>query len=286
VAGPGQRDVLVSVHQPNFLPWLRLLDKILASDIYVAYDTVQYTKSEYHARQRVRTYTGPAWLSLPLLSVRGQRQQLREVRLDPGQPFRPRHLKTLRAGYAKAPFFAEVYEVVEDVYARNQSWLVDLNVDLIEAICRYLGSPVRIVRASALPHHGDNTDRLVELVRQVGGTVHLTSTYGTQRRYVDWPRVQAAGIAVRAQAFEHPTYDQPWPGFVPDLAALDMLFCRGRATAEVLAACRRFHEVGPLAGEPAAEAPAEGQPPAGVPAAGEPAAGVDAGQVRRCRGCS
>ena len=48
----------VSVHQPNFMPWLKLLDKVLASDVYVAYDTVQYTKSEYHARQRVRTRTG------------------------------------------------------------------------------------------------------------------------------------------------------------------------------------------------------------------------------------
>lgn len=245
VSSPGAAgEVLVSVHQPNFQPWLKLLDKILASDVYVAYDTVQYTKSEYHARQRVRTYTGPAWLSLPLLSVRGQRQLLCEVLLDPGQPFRPRHLKVLRTGYAKAPFFAEVYALVEDVYARDHRRLVDLNVDLIEAICRYLGSPVRIVRASSLPHQGDNTDRLLGLVRAVAGTGHLTSTYGTERQYIDWPRVQAAGIAIRAQRFAHPVYPQPWPGFVPDLAALDLLFCRGPATAEILATRRCFAEVG------------------------------------------
>lgn len=232
--------LVVSVHQPNFLPWLKLLDKILASDVYVAYDTVQYTKSEYHARQRVRTHTGLAWLSLPLRSVPGQRQHICAVRLDDRQPFRDRHLKTLRIGYARTPHFAEVYGLVEEVYGRGQQRLVDLNLDLIEAICRYLGSPVRIVRASSLPHAGDNTERLVQLVRGAAGTVHLTSTYGTQRRYIDWPRVLAAGLAVHAQQFTHPRYRQAWPGFVADLAALDMLFCHGRDTARMLAAGRRF----------------------------------------------
>jgi hypothetical protein len=42
------------VHQPNFLPWLKLLDKILGSDVYVAYDSVIYTRSEYHDRQRIK----------------------------------------------------------------------------------------------------------------------------------------------------------------------------------------------------------------------------------------
>jgi hypothetical protein len=247
---------VVSVHQPNFLPWLRLLDKILASDVYVAYDTVQLTKSEYHARQRVRTCTGAAWLTVPVLSVPGQRQRIEQARIDTGQPYQARHLKTLRAGYARAPYFSEVYGIVEAVYARRHSRLVDLNVDLIEAFCRYLASPVRIVRASTLPHAGDNTDRLVQLVRQVAGTVHLTSTYGTGRQYIDWPRVQAAGIAVRSQVFEHPAYDQPWPGFVAGLAALDMLFCRGPDTAHILAERRRFTDVATGAGAPRVSSPA------------------------------
>ena len=34
--------IRVSLHQPNFLPWTKLFDKILASDIYIAYDSVQY----------------------------------------------------------------------------------------------------------------------------------------------------------------------------------------------------------------------------------------------------
>lgn len=249
-------EVTVSVHQPNFLPWLKLLDKILASDVYVAYDTVQYVKSEYHARQRVKSHTGPVWLTMPVRGVPGARQLLREARIDNGQPFRHRHLRLLRTCYTKAEFFDEVYPIVEEVYGRGHDVLVDLNLDLIEALCRYLDSPVRIVRASSLPHDGDNTDRLVQLVRRAGGNVHLTSTYGTERTYIDWDRAREAGVGVRSQVFDHPVYDQLWRGFVPNLAALDMLFTHGRTTGKVLSAGRRFDDVD-AAGAAVAEAAAE-----------------------------
>jgi hypothetical protein len=226
---------VVSVHQPNFLPWLKLLAKILDSDVFVAYDTVQFTRSEFHARQRVLTYTGPAWLTVPVRRVPGVREPIAAVRIEDRQPWARRQLKTLRAGYAKTPCFTEVYELVESVYSRQWTLLADLNVALIETICRYLGSPVRIVRASTVEHRGDNTERLVDLVAAVGGSVHLTSTYGTQRSYLDWDRVGAAGIEVRPQVFTHPEYAQAWPGFRPGLACLDLLFARGRDTAELLA---------------------------------------------------
>jgi hypothetical protein len=278
--------LVVSVHQPNFMPWLKLLDKILASDVYVAYDTVQYTQSEYHARQRVRTHTGPAWLSLPLRSIRGQRQLIGQVYLDRRQPFGVRHLKTLHIGYAQTPYFAEVYGLVEEVYGRGQERLVDLSLDLIEAFCRYLGSPVRIVRASSLPHAGDNTERLVQLVRGVAGTVHLTSTYGTERQYIDWPRLARAAIAVRAQQFDHPTYQQAWPGFVAGLAALDMLFCRGPDTARALAAGRRFVPItgADLNGADLNGADLNGAEPGGGDPGGGGRASADGQVGQPCRG--
>lgn len=239
-------EVVVSIHQPNFMPWLKLLDKVLASDVFIAYDTVQYTRSEYHSRQRVKTIQGAAdWLSVPLLSKRGSPPALiREVRIDNSQPFRPRHLRRLRLTYGRTPYFAEVYALIEEVYRRNQEFLVDLNLDLLHAFCEYLRSPVRIVRAHTLTHDGDNTDRIIQLVQAVAGDVHLTSTFGPDRTYICWPEVRRAGIAVRTQEFTHPSYDQPFGPFVPQLAAVDMLFCAGPRTAQLLEANRRLIDIG------------------------------------------
>ncbi|NDL59655.1 WbqC family protein [Phytoactinopolyspora mesophila] len=237
------KDVVVSVHQPNFQPWLRLLDKILASDVYVAFDTVQYTKSEYHARQKIKTPTGPMWLSVPVRHVRGVQQLIQDVRIENAQPFRRQHLRRLRLSYGSMPYFDEIYPILEEVYGRDQEKLADLNLDIIKALCEYLETPVRIVRASTLPHSGDTTQRLVQLVQAVGGTTHLTSTYGTERRYVDWTVMHRAGLRVEAQMFEHPVYEQIGDEFIANLAAIDMLFSCGTETAEILAGRRRHEEI-------------------------------------------
>jgi hypothetical protein len=236
---------MVSIHQPNFLPWLKLLDKILASDVYIAYDTVAYTKSEYHARQKVRTHTGTTWLTLPLRHVPGTRQRIMDVRLDNSQPFRYRHLRLLRGSYGSAPYFDEIYPMVEEIYRREHERMVDLNLDLIEAFRAYLAAPVRIVRASALPHEGGRTERLVQLVRAVGGSEHLTSTFGGGHQHVEWELFFQAGIELRSQQFTHPEYDQVGPGFIPHLSAVDMLFMCGPRTREALAARRRLVRIDP-----------------------------------------
>ena len=236
--------MLVTVHQPNFLPWLKLLDKILASDVYVAYDTVQYTKSEHHSRQKIKRSIGPGLLTVPVIHPR--QQPLNEVRIadrldNPRLDFRRKHLAILRQEYCRAKYFEDVYPLVEEVYGRHQEFLVDLNLDLITAFCSYLGATTRIVRASALVHDGDNTQRLIDLVRNAGGDAHLTSTFGTSRQYIDWQRLQEADIPVHSQDFDHPVYDQLWgDDFVPHLSALDMLFCCGPETGSILNARRHI----------------------------------------------
>lgn len=249
------RNRVVSVHQPNFMPWLKLLDKILASDVYVAYDTVQFTRSEYHARQRIRRGAGAMWLTVPVHRIPGRRQTLREVRIDNSQAFRARHLEAVRCAYEHSPYFAELYPRLERVYRGEQETLVEFNLEIISTLCAYLGSTVRIVRASALPHAGTNAERLVALTRAAGGDRHLTSTYGPERSFVDWPAVSDAGITILSQRFAHPVYEQPHGPFLPDLSAVDMLFGHGRDTASLLAGRRDALEVPPLRETPTGAAP-------------------------------
>jgi hypothetical protein len=225
---------IVSVHQPNFLPWVKLLAKIAASDVYVAYDSVQFTKREFHARQLLRTRQGgSAFLSVPVRHV-GRRQILTEVRIENRLPWRADHLRFLENNYRHAPWFGEVFPFVSDVYALDHERLVDHNIGLIEAMCGYLRLNVRIVRASALSHTGSREQRLLELVRGVGGDEHLTSTRTTHQ--IDWTPFRAAHLPVFEQYFRHPDYAPPGGTFLPDLSALDVLFWQGRRAAETIRA--------------------------------------------------
>ena len=233
----------VSVHQPNFLPWTKLFDKVLGSDVYIAYDSVQYTRSEFHSRQRITGRDGPVWLSVPVL-IRGRgRQPLCAVELVGDRAWRAAHLRLLTEHYRGAPYYREVMAVLESVYADDDRLLVDFNLRLLRALLDYVGATVRIARATWFDHGGDNTERIIQLTRAVAGDVHLTSTYGTPREYIDWTRVATAGIAVESQQFSEPRYRQQFEPFQPDLSVVDLLFAMGPATTGLLSARRQFDRV-------------------------------------------
>lgn len=232
----------VSLHQPNFIPWTKLLAKIAASDVYVAYDSVQFTRTEFHNRQRLRSRAGSVLLSASVRRAKS-RQRLCDVQLDNASDWRGLHLRIIEQEYRRAPHFDEVLPLLKAVYARDQELLVDFNLDLLHALCDYLGYATTIVRASALPHDGDNTDRLIALTTAVGGDEHITSTWGTDRRYIDWDRVTAAGIAIRTQEFLHPSYQQQFEPFEPNLGVLDLIFNQGRASATAISRSSTFPRV-------------------------------------------
>jgi hypothetical protein len=234
---------IVSIHQPNFLPWVKLLAKIVASDVYVAYDSVQFNKREFHARQLFPTERGaPVFLTVPVRHT-GRREPLRDMRIATEGPWRAQHLGFLAANYGGAPYFDEVFPLVADVYATGHELLAEHNIGLIEALCGYLGAGVRVVRASTLAHSGSREQRLLDLVRAVGGDHHLSSTQGTH--HIDWAPFHQVGIPVHLQDFTHPVYPQPYGAFVPNLSALDLLFQQGRSAIETLRVCTVLRQLDP-----------------------------------------
>jgi hypothetical protein len=235
----------VSVHQPNFLPWTKLFDKVLASDVYIAYDSVQYTHSEFHSRQWIAGRDGPVWLSVPVLTRGRGRQPLCDVELVRDRVWRAAHLRLLTEHYRHAPYFREVFALLESVYNGDDHLLADFNLRLLAALLEYVGATVQVIRATSLDHEGDNTERIIQLTQAVAGDVHLTSTYGTPRQYIDWLRVADAGIAVESQHFSEPCYKQQFEPFRPDVSVVDLLFAVGPAAAGLLSERRRFDRVLP-----------------------------------------
>ncbi|MGE5308553.1 MAG: WbqC family protein, partial [Deltaproteobacteria bacterium] len=69
--------MILSVHQPQYIPWLGYFDKIARSDAFVFLDCVQYKAREYQNRNRIRRKGGSMWLTVPVVS--NGRQPIREV---------------------------------------------------------------------------------------------------------------------------------------------------------------------------------------------------------------
>ena len=66
--------MIISVHQPQYIPWLGYFDKIEKSDLFVFLDEVQYKTREFQNRNKICTKDGWMWLTVPVV-VKGRREQ-------------------------------------------------------------------------------------------------------------------------------------------------------------------------------------------------------------------
>ena len=223
--------MIVTIHQPHYLPWMGYLGKILLADAFVLLDTVQYVKNEWQNRNRVRTSKGWQWLTVPV--EYHYPQTILDTRINNRAPWRRKHLKTLRQLYGKAAHFEQQFVFFERLYDRSWDRLVALNLEILRQLMKVLDVQVPIHLASEMDIEETHpTGRLIEICGKLGASVYLSGPSG--RDYLEVERFEKAGLGLQFQAYQHPTYEQLYPGFEPYMAVIDLLFCHGPEEARRL----------------------------------------------------
>ena len=228
--------MIVSVHQPQYLPWLGYFHKIDKSDCFVFLDSVQYKPREFQNRNRIRTKDGWIWLTVPVQVKGHYRQPIADVLIDNSQDWASDHRRSLQVWYAKAPFFKEHFPFFEDLYGRRWERLMELNISVIRYCLAALGMTTRVEFESELGTTEHSTARIIQLCKKLGASTYLSGTGG--KDYLDEAQLTAAGIQLAYQRFEHPRYGQQFVDsrhpFEPFMSVVDLLFNEGPASGTIL----------------------------------------------------
>ncbi len=218
--------MIVSGHQPNYLPWLGFFDKIQRSDIFIIEDNIQFEHQGFTNRNKILTADGVRWLSVPIQHA-NKPLLINEVRVsNKGEPnWGLRHWLTLKHSYCKAPFWQDYCDFFEKTYCREWTMLLDLNMHLIRGILRFLDIETPLIMSSSLGAKGRKSELIIAQCKKVGAEVQLAGVGG--KGYIDNKRFEEEGIKIMFQNFQHPCYPQTREGFVPNLSVVDFLFCAG-----------------------------------------------------------
>lgn len=229
----GRQTVLVGIHQPHYLPWLRYFEKIDACDAFVLLDTAQFSKNGWQNRNKIKTAQGELILTVPVHAHRDS--PIAAVEIDATQRWQARHLKAIEQNYGHTPHFDAVFDGIRHFY--HQSWrsLAELNFEMLHFWLNYLRIDTPIHRASELNTNGRSTERLINLVRAIGGDAYYSGAYALDT-YLDAPTLDRAGIQLRLQHWHAPEYPQQHGAFIPDLSILDLVMNVG---PDALAVIRR-----------------------------------------------
>ncbi len=211
--------MIISIHQPNFFPWLGYFYKIAHSDMFVVLDDVQYTKNSYINRSQIKTPQGCFWLTIPV--HRSLSTKINEI--DTSQlPWKEKCIKTLESFYKKAPYFMTYKEEVFFLLSQQYSSMADLNIVLIKYMCSVFDIKTPFFMASTLSSNLKSDDRLIELIEHLKGNVYLSGLGG--QNYQLEKKFEDKRIKLVYSSFKHPIYPQLWGEFEKGLSALDFLF--------------------------------------------------------------
>ena len=218
----------IVISQPMFFPWVGLLEQIRLADVYVHYDDVQFSKGSFTNRVQIKTAAGSQWLTVPLRDLK-LGQQIREVALDVKQDWRRRHLETLAQAYAQAPFKDEMLGVVKSVYGTPADTIGELAIASINEVCAYfeIADPSKFLYSSQLDVPGHSTQRVLDVVKLLGGTVYITG-HGA-RNYLDHELFESQGVSVEYMNYQKIPYPQLHGEFTPFVSSLDLIANVGKA---------------------------------------------------------
>lgn len=197
--------MIITAHQPNFLPGKSVIDKIAVSDAVIWLDEVQYTKGGYTNRNRL---PNGAWLTVPV-ERDTDGLPINRVRISEHGEWRLRMTRSLEQLGGNRDAIKLLIEEINRPYRL----LVGLNLALLDIGFKVLeidskrvfqshldgGHAVAAISEDAkalLPI----SERLAMMVDEMGGDVYLSGPSG--RKYLDEQPFLEKGIQVDYFKFE------------------------------------------------------------------------------------
>ncbi len=224
--------MILSAHQPAYLPWLGYFDKIARSDIFVYLDAVQFEKNSFINRNKIKTPQGPQWLTVPVKTKGHINATLRDTLIDDEQPWRSKHLKSIEMNYRKAPHFKDCFLKLEGLFTIPESNLAELCWQQLQFWLSEFDIKTKVVRSSEVTITSKKSDLVFDLCKLFGADHYLSGALG--KDYLEKNSFSAAGIKIEYQDYQSPVYPQLGGEFEPYMSIIDYWLNCGSGSKDIL----------------------------------------------------
>ncbi len=224
--------MILTAHQPVYLPWLGLFHKIALSDQFCYFDIAQYQKKDYNNRNKIKTQSGELWLSVPVESKNHYEKKVGEI-LIVQNGWQRKHIKTIKLSYQKALYYSDYMSEIQNLILDNSNGnLSDLNLAMLRYFMKCLGLDKTILKASDYQFKGEKSDLVLDMCQKLGASIYVFGEQG--RNYANIDKFKTRGIKPFFQDYHHPTYKQLHGKFIAFMSIIDLLFNNGPDSLKIL----------------------------------------------------
>ena len=216
----------VAIMQPYFFPYLGYFQLIAASDVFVLHDDVQYIKAGWVNRNRILSDGESRMITFPVQKDSHELPINARKYIQDGKA-RKDIINLIKQAYLKAPFFQQVFPLLNELMMFADNNVAHFNENLIRSIAGYLGLTCNITTSSGMNKNNSLTgeQRVLEICQQLGATKYI-NPQGGQSLY-DTATFRDRGIDLRFIVMRPVPYKQSTENFVPYLSIIDALMWLG-----------------------------------------------------------
>ena len=220
----------LGIMQPYFMPYIGYWQLMAAVDTYVVYDDVNYIKGGWVARNNILLQGQPYRFTIELSGASPNRQFCEVAIRDDFRKF----LRMLQNGYGRAPYFAEIMPLMEQICGFEDRTLGAFMLNSFQVILDYLDVPTQLVLSSDIRKdcslHG--SDKVKHICHLLGADTYINAIGGQQ--LYDKDDFRQADITLRFLQTNELTYEQGVTPFVSNLSIIDVLMHCGKTGTQQL----------------------------------------------------
>jgi hypothetical protein len=209
----------LAVMQPYLFPYIGYWQLIDAVDIFVIYDDVNFIKRGYINRNNILENKTYQLITLELIGA-SQNKRINEISIGNNAN---KLLKTLKQNYLKAPFYMDVFPVLEEILNNNQKELSRFLGFSLVKISKYLNIDTKFLYSSDIKNDKalKAQDRLIEMSKILNATGYINSIGGIE--LYDKEIFSQNDINLSFLKSSEISYKQFNNEFIPNLSIIDVL---------------------------------------------------------------
>lgn len=215
--------MVLSMHQPNFIPWIGLFEKIQNSDIFIILDSVQYPRGKSVAnRNLIKCSHGKTELVVPISKPKGNKGKITYQEVNFAEKnWHVKILKTIKNCYSKTPCFDKYYTYLNELFLYEN--FCEMNVEFIRFVMNELNISTKVVRLSSVDEiNGEKNELIIDLCKKLNATTYLSGQGA--KKYIDQELFVSNNINLIYQDYKLTPYEQLYGDFIPNLSVIDLLF--------------------------------------------------------------
>ncbi|MEO7172473.1 WbqC family protein, partial [Flavobacterium sp.] len=167
--------------QPYFMPYIGYIQLLKAVDTFVVYDDVSYIKKGWINRNNI-LINGESFLFTIPLNEASQNKNINQIYIDEQANWKINFLKTITQSYKNAPYFQEVFSLIEEIIYQEEHNLAKNIKYSLDKICTYLSIQTKILFSSDIDKNNDlkGQDKIIEICKKLQATNYINAIGGKE----------------------------------------------------------------------------------------------------------